>query len=100
VLRFANVAGALVASRLECSSAMPTEAEVLSQLEEVSVPTESVDIRMLVDARAMRPGAVAEAAAARRKPTSMLGPTAGSWSSPPTTLPWCSAGRFGPAGDG
>jgi 5-dehydro-2-deoxygluconokinase len=36
VLRFANVAGALVASRLECSSAMPTEAEVLSQLEEVS----------------------------------------------------------------
>jgi DhnA family fructose-bisphosphate aldolase class Ia len=30
---------------------------------------------MLVNARAMRPGAVAEAAAARRKPTSMLGPT-------------------------
>jgi 5-dehydro-2-deoxygluconokinase len=28
VLRFANVAGAIVASRLECSSAMPTEAEV------------------------------------------------------------------------
>ncbi|WP_055478674.1 5-dehydro-2-deoxygluconokinase [Sphaerimonospora mesophila] len=28
VLRFANVAGALVASRLECSSAMPYEAEV------------------------------------------------------------------------
>ncbi|WP_425752145.1 5-dehydro-2-deoxygluconokinase [Micromonospora sp. DT47] len=28
ILRFANVAGAIVASRLECSSAMPTEAEV------------------------------------------------------------------------
>ena len=39
------------------------------------MPTDSVDVRMLVDARAMRPGAVAEAAAARRKPTSMLGPT-------------------------
>ncbi len=28
ILRFANVAGAIVASRLECSSAMPTSAEV------------------------------------------------------------------------
>ncbi|MBM0235965.1 5-dehydro-2-deoxygluconokinase [Micromonospora sp. ATA32] len=28
ILRFANVAGAIVASRLECSNAMPTEAEV------------------------------------------------------------------------
>ena len=28
ILRFANVAGALVASRLECSTAMPTDAEV------------------------------------------------------------------------
>jgi 5-dehydro-2-deoxygluconokinase len=28
ILRFANIAGALVASRLECSTAMPTEAEV------------------------------------------------------------------------
>ena len=36
VLRFANVAGAIVASRLECSSAMPTEDEVLSRLEEAS----------------------------------------------------------------
>ena len=27
-LRFANVAGAIVASRLECSTAMPTTAEV------------------------------------------------------------------------
>ena len=32
VLRFANGAGALVASRLECSTAMPTEAEVWNLL--------------------------------------------------------------------
>ena len=32
-IRFANVAGALVASRLECSTAMPTTAEVLTALE-------------------------------------------------------------------
>ena len=32
-IRFANVAGAIVASRLECSSAMPTEDEVRAQLE-------------------------------------------------------------------
>jgi 5-dehydro-2-deoxygluconokinase len=31
-LEFANVAGAVVASKLECSTAMPTEAEVLSLL--------------------------------------------------------------------
>ncbi|MFS8479506.1 MAG: 5-dehydro-2-deoxygluconokinase [Micromonosporaceae bacterium] len=30
VLRFANVAGAIVASRLECAGAMPTEAEVVA----------------------------------------------------------------------
>ena len=33
IVRFANVAGAIVASRLECSSAMPTEDEVRSRLE-------------------------------------------------------------------
>jgi 5-dehydro-2-deoxygluconokinase len=33
MLRFANAAGALVASRLECSSAMPTQAEVEALLE-------------------------------------------------------------------
>jgi 5-dehydro-2-deoxygluconokinase len=32
VLEFANVAGAIVASRLECSSAMPTEVEVEESL--------------------------------------------------------------------
>ena len=33
IVHFANVAGAIVASRLECSSAMPTEDEVRSKLE-------------------------------------------------------------------
>jgi 5-dehydro-2-deoxygluconokinase len=33
-LRFANAAGAIVASRLECSTAMPTTAEVESLLAE------------------------------------------------------------------
>jgi 5-dehydro-2-deoxygluconokinase len=33
LLRFANIAGAVVAGRLECSTAMPTEAEVLELLE-------------------------------------------------------------------
>jgi len=35
-IRFANVAGAIVAGRLECSTAMPVEAEVLARLDEVS----------------------------------------------------------------
>jgi 5-dehydro-2-deoxygluconokinase len=34
VIRFASTAGAIVASRLECSTAMPTEAEVLELLGE------------------------------------------------------------------
>lgn len=34
VLEAANVAGAIVASRLECSTAMPTEAEVLAALDQ------------------------------------------------------------------
>ncbi len=34
ILRFANVAGALVASRRECSTAMPTESEVADILQE------------------------------------------------------------------
>ena len=33
LLRFANIAGAVVAGRLECSTAMPTESEVLELLE-------------------------------------------------------------------
>ncbi|MEY4714167.1 MAG: 5-dehydro-2-deoxygluconokinase, partial [Actinomycetota bacterium] len=34
ILQFANVAGAIVASRLECSTAMPTTAEVDQVLKE------------------------------------------------------------------
>ena len=36
ILRFANVAGAIVASRLECSTAMPTTAEVNDILKEIA----------------------------------------------------------------
>lgn len=36
VLRFANVAGAIVATRRECSTAMPTTAEVDGILEELA----------------------------------------------------------------
>ena len=39
-MEFANVAGAIVASRLECSTAMPTEAEVLQRLEQPATTTE------------------------------------------------------------
>lgn len=35
IIRFANVAGAIVASRLECSTAMPTTAEVEAAIEEM-----------------------------------------------------------------
>ena len=34
IMRFANAAGAIVASRLACADAMPTEAEVLTKLED------------------------------------------------------------------
>jgi 5-dehydro-2-deoxygluconokinase len=44
VVRFANAAGAIVASRLECSTAMPTSDEVealLARAPEPSAPGES-----------------------------------------------------------
>ncbi len=34
IIRFANTAGAIVASRLECSTAMPTTTEVLTTMGE------------------------------------------------------------------
>ena len=40
VLNFANVAGAIVASRLECSTAMPAEREVEEQMAEQQVLNE------------------------------------------------------------
>jgi len=51
VLRFASMAGAIVASRLECSTAMPTEAEVEDRLgEERGASTEgSATIRVAAD---------------------------------------------------
>jgi 5-dehydro-2-deoxygluconokinase len=36
IIRFANAAGAIVASRLECSSAMPSEDEVLAKLKDTT----------------------------------------------------------------
>jgi 5-dehydro-2-deoxygluconokinase len=36
ILRFANVAGAIVASRLECSTAMPTADEVMAIVKEIA----------------------------------------------------------------
>jgi 5-dehydro-2-deoxygluconokinase len=36
MLRFANVAGAIVAGRLECSTAMPTTDEVDAILKEIA----------------------------------------------------------------
>ncbi len=35
ILRFANIAGAIVASRRECSTAMPNSAEVLEILDTI-----------------------------------------------------------------
>jgi 5-dehydro-2-deoxygluconokinase len=43
-MRFANAAGAIVASRLACSDAMPTEAEVNGLLAgEPNAPREGTD---------------------------------------------------------
>ena len=39
ILEFANVAGAVVASKLECSTAMPTSAEVEQRLAARRMPT-------------------------------------------------------------
>ena len=41
-LRYANAAGAIVASRLECSTAMPTAAEVAALAEETAVEAVNV----------------------------------------------------------
>ncbi len=37
MLHFASVAGAIVASRLECATAMPTTAEVQAMLSDIEV---------------------------------------------------------------
>jgi 5-dehydro-2-deoxygluconokinase len=43
-LRYANAAGAIVASRLECSTAMPTAAEVAEIAEVAQSSTETIDV--------------------------------------------------------
>ena len=43
VLRYANAAGAIVASRLECSTAMPTAAEVEAPAAQVAPTSDTVD---------------------------------------------------------
>jgi 5-dehydro-2-deoxygluconokinase len=41
IARFANAAGAIVATRLACADAMPTEAEVLELLQRTEDPTDA-----------------------------------------------------------
>ena len=66
-LRYANAAGAIVASRLECSTAMPTAAEVAALAERppwrrsMSNPPLCKDYAAITDLRASDPGAVARA---------------------------------------
>ena len=65
VLEFANTAGAIVASRLECSTAMPDTEEVMALLlAEVSV---NLDIEQIRALRVEDPGAIERAAAARSR---------------------------------
>ena len=69
VIRFANAAGAIVASRLACSDAMPTAAEVDALLarDHGRLPVRD-QLKAILDARTRRPQAIAEAAARRRPP--------------------------------
>ena len=68
ILRFANAAGAIVASRLECSTAMPTSAEVEAlarrrwRRDELTSTSTSTAVR---ETRALHPERIAELAAAR-----------------------------------
>ena len=65
-MRFCNAAGAIVAGRLSCADAMPTESEVQRQAEG---GRRMPDIaRAGRRTRIQRPQAIAEAAAARRRP--------------------------------
>ena len=69
-LRYANAAGAIVASRLECSTAMPTADEVAALAERAAVEAANAettfapvctDYAAVTDVRATYPGAVARA---------------------------------------
>ncbi len=57
VLRFANVAGAIVASRLECSTAMPTEHEVEESMGEQQTPKNEASAANRVAAELVHGGA-------------------------------------------
>ena len=57
VLRFANVAGAIVASRLECSTAMPTEHEVEERMGEQQTPKNEASAANRVAAELVHGGA-------------------------------------------
>ena len=75
VMRFANAAGAIVASRLACSDAMPTAAEVdraPGRTDHGRLPVRD-QLQAILDVRTRRPQAIAEAAARRRRRASLLG---------------------------
>ncbi len=73
-MRFCNAAGAIVASRLACADAMPTTDEVeRTAAVKWRPPVREEDLRQLVRTRVERPGAIAEAAARRVRPSSLLG---------------------------
>ena len=77
ILEFANVAGAIVASRLECSTAMPDEAEVQQALDSrrrhggrVAMTVETrptVSVRDLTEVRVREPHRIPDAWAARHR---------------------------------
>ena len=58
VISFANVAGAIVASRLECSTAMPTEHEVEERMGEQQIPKNEVSAASLAAAELVHGGAL------------------------------------------
>ena len=76
VMRFCNAAGALVASRLACADAMPDESEVLA-LMEGDGPCVRSSCASSWRRGPRRPEAIAEAAAARRRPARPARRTAG-----------------------
>jgi 5-dehydro-2-deoxygluconokinase len=65
VLRFANSAGAIVASRLACSTAMPTVAEVEAEMRGMNNACRRAD--RLREIRLHEPATIAEAASKRRR---------------------------------
>ena len=74
-MRFCNAAGAIVAGRLACADAMPTVDEVEAKLEGGEAVRAMTTSSATWSRRACtQPAAVAEAAARRRRPTSLLGP--------------------------